>query len=285
MQSSTGNFAVLPPSFVPGNGQVSEYDAWVAPFIRDLDVIIPGIVFFFVLQHTIAFLGRTFVPRYRELIAAEQVDWCIRGVAAVNGILAQRSTYLWLSYLWNMPEGHTYDFWTPLPGYRESLALLNAYFIWDFLICNIYSWSWAYTLHAVFSGLGMYLVSFPCSALWSPYYAGVYEFSNIFYQGAHMVRLVSDPKSKFAKVCCMAGDSFFALWFFVIRLGGGLLTSGLWMYAMVNEMVDGRVHSYSACACMVALFTTVIALQVFWAGAVLTGVKNAISGKASQKLD
>jgi len=276
-------FVRLPQSFVPGNGQVSNYDVWISPFIRDMHIIIPGVLFFFVVQHALGFIASRTLPRFRALSAKEQLDWCVRGIAVVNGVMCQRSTYLWLSYLWNMPDGFTYDMYTPLPGYRESLALLNAYFLWDFIVCIYYGWSRAYTIHAVASGLGMYLCSFPCSDLWSPYYSGVYELSNMCFHGAQMIRMVTDQsKSGWRTTLPGLGDAFFVVWFFVIRLAGGVFTSSRWLTLMAVSMYDGTVHNYSAGVVMMLLFGAVIGVQFLWAGEVIEGVKSALRGKPQQ---
>jgi hypothetical protein len=279
MASSTvsPSFIRLPQSFTPGHGQVSNYDVWVAPLLRDLDVIIPGILFFFVVQHSLHFIATRALPKYRALSKKDQLEWCIRGVAVINGILCQRSTYLWLTYLWNMPADFKYDMYTPLPGYRTSLALLNAYFLWDLFVCIYYGWSWAFTMHAMASGLGMYLCSFPCSDMWSPYYAGLYELSNMTFHGAQMLRTVTDQhKGGWRTTLPVIGESFFVFWFFVVRLIGGVFTSSRWLWLMGWAVYDGTVHNYSAALVMMPLFMSVIGVQFFWAGEVIDGVKKAM---------
>jgi len=275
------DFIREPQSFVPGNGPVSNYDAWVAPFIRDLDVYIPGVLFFFAVQHGQRLVASRLFPRFRAMSEKDQLDWCVRGVAVANGIICQRSTYLWLSYLWNMPDDFHYDMYTPLPGYRVPLAMLNCYFLWDFIVCCWYGWSWAYTIHAVASGVGMYLCSFPCSALWSPYYAGVYELSNMTFHTAHMIRTVCDPtiKSGWRVVIPKLGEAFFVFWFFTVRLAGGVWTSTRWLWLMGNAVANDEVHNYSAAYVMMPLFAMVIIVQFFWAGEVIKAVKDSMAGE------
>lgn len=273
-----------PQSFVTGNGQVSHYDVWVTPFLRDLDVYVPGVLFFFAVQHLLRFVAKRAVPRFNNLSEKEQLDWCVRGVAVVNGIICQRSTYLWLSYLWNMPADFEYDMYTPLPGYRVPLAMLNSYFLWDFFVCIYYGWSWTFTIHAVASGVGMYLCSFPCSAMWTPFYSGVYELSNMSFHTAQMTRMVTDQtRPGWHKTLPVLGDAFFVLWFFVIRLAGGLFTSSRWIYYVMGPAIfNGTVHNTFAGCLMTVLFTAVIGVQFFWAGEVLEGLKGAIgTSKAS----
>lgn len=277
-------FERLPQSFVPGNGEASNYDVWVAPFIRDLDVFIPGVLMFFAIQHGLHWIAHRTIPRFRTLSKKDQLDWCVRGVAVANSFLCQRSTYLWLSYLWNMPEDFEYDMYTPLPGYRVSLALLNSYFLWDFFVCIYYGWSWAFTIHAVASGVGMYLCSFPCSDLWSPFYSGVYELSNFSFHTAQMLRMVTDQSQKgWHTVYPVFGDAFFVVWFFVVRLGGGVYTSSRWLWLMGTTMAEGKVHNTSAALVMMPLFASVIAIQFVWAGDVIAAVKGAMNPEEKKK--
>jgi hypothetical protein len=278
------SFTSLPPSFVPGNGQISNFDVWIAPFVRDVHIIVPGVAFFFAVQFLTKIIASRALPRFRALNEKDQLDWCVRAVAVVNGVICQRSTYLWLTYLWNIPEDFQYDMYTPLPGYREPLAMLLAYFLWDFIVCIVYGWSWAYTIHAVASGIGMYLCSFPCSDLWSPYYAGVYELSNMSFHGAQMIRMVTDQSlGGWRTTLPVLGDAFFVFWFFAIRLAGGLYTSSKWLYLMGNSIADGTVHNYSAALVMMPLFMAVIGVQFLWAGEVFNGVKIAMGIGAKKK--
>jgi hypothetical protein len=280
-------FVREPQSFVPGNGPVSDYDAWVAPFVRDLDIYIPGVLFFFAVQHGLRFLARALFPRFRTLSEKDQFDWCIRGVAVANGIICQWNTYLWISYFWNMPEGFDFDMYTPLPGYRVPLGMLISYFIWDFCVCCWYGWSWAYTIHAVASGVGMYLCSFPCSALWSPFFSGVYELSNMTFHTAHMTRAVCNPdiKTGWRVVLPKFGEMFFVLWFFVVRLLGGVVTSSQWLWMMGTAVKEEKVHNYAAAYTMMPLFAMVIVVQFFWAGEVIRAVKESMAGEPVKALD
>jgi hypothetical protein len=255
--------------------KASMTEVWLDPFVRDLDILIPGYVFFFALQISLKFVANRVFPKFRALPEKEKVDWAVRGVAAINGLICQRSTYLWLSFLYNMPSGYKYDLYTPLPGYRESLALLVAYFMWDVTVCFYYRWSWAYTLHGICSGIGMYLCSYPCSALWSPYYAGVFELSNFFYHGGTMFRLVTDQSPSAPtvnKIVPLFGEAFFVVWFFAVRLFGGIWTSTRWIWLMGTTIYAGQAHNDVAAGVMIALFTGVISVQVLWAKEVYQGV-------------
>jgi len=244
------------------------YDIFINPAVRDADILIAGLAFWFALQHGSYWLLNAFNPTFRRLKPADKDDLCVRICAVVNGICSLRAAYLYVFVAPNLGAG----LYTTMPEYFAPLMWLVSYFTWDFFVCLWYGWGVAYTLHAFVSGFGMYLAAYPHSHLYTGYYSGVFEVSNVFLHGAFVLR-----KLELYPRLCTVFDVIFAVLFMSIRVIGGTYVAYSWCCVMGSATLRGEVHSAWVCWYSLVTIWIVNGLSYYWSGTLIKAVMETLS--------
>ena len=244
------------------------HDILVLPARRDASYLLSGLVFWFALQHGTAWLLRSYSAAFRRMKKCDQDEVPVRLCAVANGACSLYAAYLYVF----VAQERGWDIYAEIEDYHLPLAWLVSYFTWDFCVCLYYNWGVAYTLHAFVSGFGMYLGMYPHSHLYTGYYSGVFEISNIFVHGAFVLR-----KFDAMPGLCKVFDVIFALMFFIVRVFGGTYVSYSWCCVMGAAAWRGEVHSTWVAWYSLTTIWIVQGLSYYWSGAIIQGVREAIS--------
>lgn len=246
---------------------VTWYDILAGPLLRDWQVLAAGLIFWFAVQYGSYYAMMRCSGPFRRLPEKERWAWSHRAVAVANGLVCSPSAYLW----WFAADTLGDDLYKMYEPYRIPHALIVSYFFWDCLVCFAGGWSWLFKCHAICSFTGTYMLAFPCSHRYVPYFTGCFELSNAFIHVAEMIDAVGGPQTVSA-----VSKAIFAVLFFLIRVLGGTVIVIAWTNAMVSAMYHRTAHSDICGAIMIIEVWLVMGLQYAWFGEVLRGVKEAL---------
>jgi hypothetical protein len=247
------------------------YDILVEPLLRDIYILIPGLLFWFLVQHGTDFLAHRLLGNYRKMTREEQLSWCARCVAVVNGIVCSPTAVLFVrGYYFHRIDD---DVYLPIPENRFFHAMILSYFTWDCIVCVIGGWSWAFTIHAFCSFFGTYFLSYPISQRYSTFYTGCFEVSNGLYHASEMLTSVQAWP-----LLAIAMKGLFALMFIGVRIIGGMWISYIWTMRMWDQLQKGEAHSRFVLWAMMIMTVAIMSIQLLWLGEIYRGVRDVIFG-------
>mmetsp|Transcript_5921 Transcript_5921/g.6418 ORF Transcript_5921/g.6418 Transcript_5921/m.6418 type:complete len:315 (+) Transcript_5921:130-1074(+) len=236
----------------------SYYEIFVHPFLRDSDVILSAVAFYFFVQYATMFLMPIFSRKYRTLSLDDKRSFAIRVVSIVNGLFMFKSAFFFVDGLFKNGGLHDRHYET-IDGYRTYRLVIVGYFLWDIIVCVAYNWGFMWTVHAVASFTGTYFLAFPFSDQYATYYSGMFETSNAFIHGAALLKML-DSNLRLASIL----EYIFAALFFCIRVIGGTIVTSRYYMDMVPVLMAGKGHSHATIASCLFLVAVVMILQYVW---------------------
>ena len=252
--------------------QLSYYDVYLHPFVRDSDIIIPGFLGWFFVQFITNIVFNLVSSKYRSLPKEDKQQFGVRMCAILNGIAMSNSAYYFVREMQINNWSFHHDHYQEIDGYRPYRLLIVSYFLWDIVVCIAYGWSWKWTLHGVVSFFGTYFLAYPYAEQYATYYSGMFELSNAFYHVACIIRQLDGP----AGVATLLEYSF-GVMFLVIRIIGGTYVTSMYWLDMIELIRSGKAHAVSPIVCCLLLVLVVMFLQYVWFGDII----KAATGKGT----
>lgn len=235
----------------------SFYGWAVAPFVRDLHVIVFGVLLWFAVQHAAHYIAIRASRSYRKLPPPAQSELDVRVVCIVNSLVSLRTVYIYFTEAWYVPAGGMYF---DIVSYRPCLALFISYFIWDVIVCFQFHWGAAFTVHAFASLFGTYSLSYPVSDYHSSYFGGCFECCNMVNHAAAILKLL-----KKAPRVVAALEYVFVFMFYTVRVAGGTVVSYHWFADIFSALYNGTAHAAVPLVTAGVCLATIMALQYVWA--------------------
>jgi hypothetical protein len=264
-------------SELPPWSPVGLWELVTRPLVRDWPVFAAGVAFFFACEHGSKFIMNRMSQRFRALSEDEKNTWTGRFVACVNSVLCSRSAYNFFFVAQRRLADN--DLYAVVPGQLLSTELIVAYFAWDLFVCLRYNWSMVYTVHAIVSLTGTYLLTWPYSERWHMYFGGVFESSNVFFHLSEMLATLGAAPNLVAIL-----KAVFAIMFLLIRPIGGTYFSFRYSQALFANGLARAHHAAVPIVCFIVTWS-LMALQWVWSWTVLRGVLAAAGLVRAEAID
>lgn len=232
---------------------ITNYELYIEPFVRDFPYWLPCLFFWFAVQHGSYFILNKISKRFQSLSNDDKLAFCVRLCAITNSFSCYYSAFIFFTV--GIPGG----FYVPSPGYGFNRILIVSYFSWDIFVVFRYNWDVAWKIHAIVSFLGTYFMSFPFADQYAAYFAGVFEMSNSFIHFPMLLQMMNLWPG--LQMILKYTFAFLFLW---IRVVGGTYVSYRFLNEAIPLFIAGEVHGRVPFAIVLVILTVVMLLQYVW---------------------